>query len=441
MQKYLKKKWIVLSAALIIFILVITIFPFKLDKKTELPSAEIKFGDFLIELSSSGEIKAAQSINVSAPRVRVNLQIVKLVPEGAIVDSGDFLIQFDTNELQKEIDDKQSELEIAIANLDKSRASMQANMTQLQSSWENSQASFQLANLRLEQMAFEAEVRVQEERLRLRQAEISLQQDSSRIESQKLMDAAELTTYELKIKQAQSELDKARIQLEQLTVTAPAPGLVVYQKIWTGSDMEKIKVGDTPWRGQALIQLPDLSNMQVLCEISEVEIGKLKTGQAVSIKLDAFPDPTFAGSVKDIASLAHEKEGQEGVKVFDLLIDIKGSDPILKPGMTAKAKILIETVPQVFSIPIEAVFDRGEDKVVYLTEKGGKPIKVSPKQRNENFVVVESDLKAGQLVSLVDPQKPVEKEKTVKEQSSPELPNAVSNDTQSEKKRGKSKKN
>jgi len=425
MLQYLKKKWIIFILIVVVVFLVLILIHFNLGKKSELPAAEVKFGDFLIELTASGEIKAAQSINVAAPRVRINLQIVKLIPEGDIVDSGDFLIQFDTNELQKEIDDRQSELEIAQANLDKSRASMQANMAQLYSALENSQASYQLAKLRLEQMAFEADVRVQEEKLRLRQSEISLQQDSSRIESQKIMDAAELTTLELKIKQAQSELDKAKIQLEQLTVTAPAPGLVVYQKIWTGSDMEKIKVGDTPWRGQALIQLPDLSHMQVLCEISEVDIGKLKKAQSVTIKLDAFPEPIFTGAVKDIASLAHEKEGQQGVKVFDVTIDFHGADPVLKPGMTAKAKILIDTIPQQFFVPIEAVFDKGEDKVVYLLEKGGKPLVVHPKQRNDNSVIVEGDLKAGQLVSLVDPQKPQETEKSPAASSTPELPNSA----------------
>jgi len=257
-------------------------------------------------------------------------------------------------------------------------------------------------------MAFEADVKVQEEKLRLKQSQISLEQAESKIESQKQMDEAEITTLELKIKQAEVELEKAKKQLTQLRMTAPAPGLVVFQKIWKGSNMEKIKVGDTPWRGQSLIQLPDLSQMQVETEISEADIGKLELGQTVTIKLDAFPDPTFTGEITDIASLAHEKDRENEIKVFDVVITINETDEVLKPGMTAKAKILVESIPDKFSVPIEAVFDLDGKQVVYPIDDLNSPLEVIPGKRNDNFVIIEGTLEENLLISLVDPSKPVE---------------------------------
>jgi RND family efflux transporter MFP subunit len=257
-------------------------------------------------------------------------------------------------------------------------------------------------------MAFESTIKVQEESLRLKQSEISLRQAEARIEAQKKMDSADVTALELKIKQAQADLDKALEQLTQMTVKAPAPGLVVYQKIWTGSSIEKIKVGDTPWRGQNLIELPDLSKMQVATEISEVEIGKLEKGQTVTVKLDAFPDPTFYGQVSDIASLAREKEGESDLKVFDVLIDLEKPDKLLKPGMTAKATILVEKIPDQIFIPIEAVFEKEGRKIAYIIDGSVKPINLELGKRNDNFVIVLNGLKAGQIVSLVDPLRPRE---------------------------------
>ena len=411
---------VLLGAAGIVILLIIAVILIK-DESADFPSAEIQYGDFLIELTATGEIEAAKSINISAPRVRTNLQIVKLAPEGSIVDSGDFLVQFDTNELSKMIEEKQSELEIAQANLEKNAASMQANMAQLRSALENSKASYELAVLRLEQMAFEADVKVQEEKLRLRQSEISLEQAKVKIESQKTMDAAETRTLQLKIEQAQAELSKAKRQVKQMTLTAPAPGLVVYQKIWKGGGMEKIKVGDTPWRGQSLIQLPDLSKMQVSTEISEIDIGKLEKGRTATIKLDAFPDPTFTGSVIDIASLAHEKEGQNEIKVFDVIIDINEVDKILKPGMTAKTSILIESIPDQMFVPIEAVFEKDGVKVVYLLDGKTKPVEVTPGRRNYNFVIIQAELEPGSLITLVDPMKPAQTPAVQKESASPEM--------------------
>jgi RND family efflux transporter MFP subunit len=409
-----KNSLVLMSGSGILLLLILLVVILR-NKTSDLPSAPIKYGDFMIELTANGEVQAAQSINISAPRVNTNLQIVKIAPEGSVVKKGDFLLQFDTNELQKVIDDKQSELEIAQANLQKSKASLEANMARLNSALENAQASYELAKLRLDQMAFEADVKIQEEKLQLRQAEINLEQAKSNLEAQKLMDAAELTTLDLKVVQAKAELDKAREQLKQLTITAPAPGLVVYQKVWKGSTMEKIKVGDTPWRAQVLLTLPDLSQMQVNTEISEVEIGKLKNGQTVTIKLDAFPDPTFTGAVSDVASLAHEKEGTENVKVFDVIITINQTDPILKPGMTAKATILIAKFSNKYYVPIEAVFDQEGKKIVYVLEGKFKPVEVVLGERNDNFVVISGKVKAGLNVSLVDPHKPVETEKPQKQ--------------------------
>ncbi len=408
MPNFNHKNPLMLFSAAGVVIIIIIIALLTGEDSADLPSAEVQYGDFLIDLTSTGEVKAANSINISAPRVRTNLQIVKIVSEGTIVDSGDFLLQFDTNDIQKTIDDKQSELEIAQANLEKSIASMEANMAQMKSSLENTLASYELAKLRLEQMAFEADVKVQEERLRFKQAEINLEQTKAKIESQKKMDAAELTTLNLKIQQAEADLDNYQDQFRRLTRTAPAPGLVVYQKIWKGSEMEKIKVGDTPWRGQSLIQLPDLSKMQVATEISEVDIGKMEKGQTVEVKLDAFPEPDFTGIVSDVASLAHEKSGESEIKVFDVTIDLDQADPVLKPGMTAKAKILIERIPDKFYVPIESVFEKDGKKVVYLLN--GKPdaVEVEPGKRNDNFVIVSGNLKAGDLVSLADPFRPVD---------------------------------
>lgn len=422
MIRFNHKKPIVLFSAAGIIIILIVILLIGRNDSSNLPSTRVQFSDFRIELTATGEVQASRSINVSAPRVRTNLQIINLVSEGTVVDSGDFLLQFDTNELQKIIEDRQSELEIAEANLEKNKASMEANMAQLKSSLENSRASYELAELRLSQMAFEADVKVQEEKLRLRQSEISLEQARTKIESQKKMDAAELTTLELKIHQAKADLNKAEEQLKQMTLTAPAPGLVVYQKIWKGSGMEKIKVGDTPWRGQSLIQLPDLSKMQVETEISEADISKLAVDQAVTIKLDAFPDPTFTGAVGDIASLAHEKEGENDIKVFDVVIEIKEVAEILKPGMTAKTKILIEQIPQQYFLPIEAVFEKDGKQVVFPLEDIRSPIVVIPGKRNENFVIVQGELEEGQLISLVNPFKSVEIERKKTEAASLEMP-------------------
>jgi RND family efflux transporter MFP subunit len=370
----------------------------------DLPNYTVRSSEFVIDLKTPGKLKAENSVLVSAPPARINLQIVDLVPEGTNVKEGDFLIQFDTTELRQQLDDQIAELDIARATFDKSRASMESQMASLRSSLENSRASYRLSELRLEQMKFEAEVRLEEGRLSLKQAEISLKRAEEEITAQIQIDSADVKSLELKIKQAQFDIQKTRMDLDRLHISAPRPGLVVYKETWRGGEMSKIKVGDTPWRGAALIELPDLSVMNVETAISEVDFSKIKTGLPVEVKLDAYPEPVFKGEVIEVAALAKTEEGGSGAKQFDVVIRIDGSNPLLRPGMSTTTRIIVDRIPDKRSIPIESVFDRGEKMVVYATDDGSfveREVKLGA--RNDNFVIVEEGLTEGERVSLVDP--------------------------------------
>ncbi|MCF7811061.1 efflux RND transporter periplasmic adaptor subunit [bacterium] len=370
----------------------------------DLPTARVASGTFIIDLNETGRLRAENSVTVSAPTIRTSLQIVELIPEGTVVKNGDIIIRFDQTELQSIIDDRAAELAIARSNLTRSQASMESQMASMESSVESSRASYRLSELSLDQMKFEADARIEQGKLQLKQAEISLKQAEQQLEAQKKINLEDIRSLELKIKQAEIELEKSYIDLEKLTVKAPSPGLVVYKEIWKGGTMDKIKVGDTPWRGQALIELPDLSVMLVETSVSEINISKVKVGQDAEIKLDAYPDPIFHGKIIDVAVLASTNEGVSDARVFDVEIRIKESDELLRPGMSASARIIVDEIPDKIWIPIEAIFDRDGNKIVWAASGGGfKQQEVKLGERNDNFVVIESGLKSDDLVALIDP--------------------------------------
>lgn len=389
---------------LIVVAVIITVWLFLPGGGTSLPSAPVQSGEFVIDLKVPGKLRAENSVTVTAPPARINLQIIDLIPEGTQVGEGDFLIQFDTTELRQQYDDQIAELDLARANLIKSQASMASHMASLHSSLENSRASYRLAELRLDQMKFEADVRLEEGRLSLKQAEISLKRSEEEIIAQQQIDSADVKSLELKVKQAQVDIQKARADLDRLRLLAPRTGLVVYKEIWRGGEMSKIKIGDTPWRGAALIELPDLSVMNVETAVSEVDFAKVKPGLPVEVKLDAFPEPTFYGSVIDVAVLARTEEGGSQAKVFDVMVRIDGEDAMLRPGMSATVRIIIDKMSDKIWVPIESVFDKDGKMIVYAGEGGSfRERIVELGARNDNFVVINSGLKDGERVSLVDP--------------------------------------
>lgn len=401
-----KRNWIyagLLAVAMIILILIIN----RSGPSSSFPVSSVRAGEFKVSITETGELRATNSVAISAPRVRTNLQIVYLAPKGQEVDEGDTLVVFDGTELQQAIDEKLADLEIARSNLEKSQASMASAMAGLDAQLQTAQASYRQAELRLQQMQFEAEVAREEQQLALLQAEINLERARANIEQQQIIDEAELVTLELRVRQAEADLAKARRDLDQMTMLAPQPGLVVYKEIWKGGDFGEVRIGDTPWRGQALIELPDLSQMEVITSVNEVDVSRVAVGQRADIVLDAFPERKFSGVVNEVSTLARVEDEDVGdVKVFDVVIRVEETDPVLKPGMTVSATIIIETIAEAMWVPLDAIFSVEGQTVVYRQSGGFRSVPVELGIRNDNFVVVTSGLEAGERVSLVDPTKP-----------------------------------
>ena len=108
----------------------------------EVPTYPVARGEFRISVVESGELKAQNSIVLSAPRTRFGtVQIVDLVEEGSQVAEGDFVIQFDTTEPQKRIDEKQAELEISLADQRKMNTDQESRMKDLGHTLVNQEAS------------------------------------------------------------------------------------------------------------------------------------------------------------------------------------------------------------------------------------------------------------------------------------------------------------
>lgn len=365
-------------------------------------------GQFLIDVQCRGELKALKSRAVSRPRMRwARSQIVRMAPEGSTVQAGDFLIQFDTSEAAQRVEEKQNAVMNAKTELESQRATIASRMAELESKQKNQEYSYQQSKIRFEQMKYEAEIRRREQELELKKAELALQQARDKIESQKVIDDAELRKAELKVKQAELELHKATEELESQTIRAPIGGLVVYKEIWGPSGRAKVKVGDTPWPGMELIEIPDLSIMQAKIKVNEVDINRVAVGQQVIIKVDALPAESFYGEVTQVATLA-KRERDSNVKNFDVDVTIAGADNRLRPGMNANCQVITDRLEDVVYVPLEAVFEK-EGKTVCYVIRGGpqrRDVEVGPK--NSDFVVVKEGLSQGEVVTLRDPTLPLE---------------------------------
>ncbi len=402
-----RRLW-VLGLALIALIVAASLWAF--PQAVEVATIPVARGEFITDVSAQGEIEALNSTNVSIPRGRrrMTLQIVRMVEEGTQVKAGDFLLQLDTSEAEQRVAEAENDLATAQAELDASRASVESNMAQQRSQLLTEQYNYEQAQLSYKMMEYEAEAKRREAELNLKVAELQLEQAKQRIEAQEVIDRATLKKGEIRIRQAQADLEEARKTLEALTLTAPIDGLVVYQKIWAGSEMKKVQVGDTPYPGMPVIGIPDLSKMLVKASIPEVDVSKIEIGQNVIITVDALDGATFYGSVTRLAPLAR-RESATNAKVFDVEAAIDTTATGLRPGMTCDCRIVTGRLEDALYVPVQAVFEKEDETIVYV--KDGRSYDrrvVEVGRRNRDRIVIRSGVAEGEEVCLRDPTLPLE---------------------------------
>ena len=140
--------------------------------------------------------------------------------------------------------------------------------------------------------------------------------------------------------------DKSRFEflqslLQKFIIRAPESGMLIYTKTWNGQKITKGSMIQT-W-SPVVATLPDLSTMVSKTFINEVDIRKISVGQTVDIGLDAFPDKKLTGKITSVSNIGEQNPNADS-KVFEVTVEIDGSDPTLRPAMTTSNTILAEVI-------------------------------------------------------------------------------------------------
>ena len=215
-----------------------------------------------------------------------------------------------------------------------------------------------------------------------------------------------IASAESRIEEASAKLALAREQLARCEVRADVPGIVVYRDVFFGSEQRKPQVGDQVWANQPLLILPDISKMVVETKVRETDIHKVERNQAVTVRVEAYPDLRLTGAVTLVGTLAQEERERRGVKFFGVTIQVNESEPRLRPGMTARVEIQVEERKDALHVPLEAVFEKDGRPVVYVAGGRPRPRDVVLGPSNQDFVVIEKGLAPEERVYLRDPDAP-----------------------------------
>jgi HlyD family secretion protein len=169
---------------------------------------------------------------------------------------------------------------------------------------------------------------------------------------------------------AQAALDQSKIALEDVTIRAPMAGTVIEKDVSEGQVISSAT--NTVGGGTTLLTMADLGQVYDSTLVSESDIGNVKAGQTASVKVDAYPNRIFQGTVEKIAPQATV---QQSVTMFPVLIRLDNRDGALMPGMNTDVSILVEHADNVLAIPNDAVRSM-RDAATAATALGLDPQKV-----------------------------------------------------------------
>lgn len=323
--------------------------------------------DLVIGAEIKGEMIAEESETLGSPQL-LNVwryQISQLATEGKEVKTGEMVIAFDTNELNRDLQENMAEADSARKQIEKREADLKLEKETEGLRLEEARARNRKNELKLE--APEELMGVKE--LEDARADFALSGKEIEYLEQKLeaIDRAadeELTILSGKLRRAEARIAELQANIAAMTVKATRDGIVVFVQDWNG---EKKKVGDSAWRGEPIVEIPDLSRMKARGQIDESESGQIRLGQTVIFRLDAHPDTEIRGKIDYVGESVRRESRSIPLKVLPVEIALDRTDPeMMKPGMRFRGVVEIERIPDVVTVPLDAVFDSAEGPVVHV---------------------------------------------------------------------------
>ncbi|MSR43014.1 MAG: efflux RND transporter periplasmic adaptor subunit [Pedosphaera sp.] len=199
-----------------------------------------------------------------------------------------------------------------------------------------------------------------------------------------------------------TKLEETKLQLQLAKIFAPQDGLVVFAPV-SSSLGQPIEEGAVVRQKQPLIKLPDVSKMMVEIKIHESHVRQVKPGQPAFVTIDSMPDKQFNGVVKKIAPLpdSNSRYYSPTLKVYaaEVLIDEALAD--FKPGVSARAEIVITNLHKVLTVPIQCVTSHKGRQVCYIARDGTPaPVPVEVGYHNDKIIEIRKGIKEGDRVML-----------------------------------------
>ncbi len=209
----------------------------------------------------------------------------------------------------------------------------------------------------------------------------------------------------------EAKLTKLTKQRDEATIYARKDGLVVFSTTldrgmrWGGGGDGPLQIGTQVSPNQLLIVLPDTSEMVAALRVHESMSAKVRPGQPVTVKIDAAGGATFQGTVDSIGVMAETGGWRDpNLREYTVRVALDTQADNLKPAMRCEGRIILDTVPETLTVPVQSVFNEGPVQFVYVTagQKFTKqPVRLG--RRSDTIAEISAGLAEGDPVLIREP--------------------------------------
>jgi len=371
-----------------------------------IPTTKVKRGDVAFSVTANGQLQGGNSRMLTAPMTGAyQLILTDLRKSGDIVKKGDVVAQFDITDESFRLRESEGDLAEADQSVLLVRYDALAREEELNYELIRARGNLKLAQIDMEANPLRSAISAKQVTITLEGAQHLLAKLEHDYPDRKASTNASVALQEAARERSKMLAETARRNIETMTLKAPADGYINVERnantnyYATGAVVAPYQMGDQVRAGMAVAQIPDLANWEVVALIAEQDRGHLSESQAAEIKVVALPGKKFHGRIASLGGTT----GPPWDRRVECKLSLQDPSPELRPGMSTRIVITMETLKNALWLPAQAVFERDGRTFVYNKAESGFLVKdVQLVRRSESQVVVKG-LKEGDEIALASP--------------------------------------
>jgi multidrug resistance efflux pump len=301
----------------------------------------------------TGELQAVRSDELAVPRLEGGrVQLRWLAEDGAEVKAGDAVAELDNSQVAQSLEEKRLRLVQAQIALEQREASLDAESSQKRLEQEKARTEAEKARI---EASVPVELRARKEWHEKQQAQVradaALEKARSALSSFDHSSTADVAVLKIARDKAGRDVQAAEASLQQLALRAPRDGIVILGR--APNDDRPMQMGDNLWPGLRVASIPDLSSMEIVGFLPEVDDGRVLPGQEARVTLDTDLARRFKGKVIEVSAVAQDMRFAGG---FRVRVSLEETDAkAMRPGLSARVEVVRRRFESALVVPREAL--------------------------------------------------------------------------------------